>query len=328
MAIKPSHSSDVRALIASLGSSASGTVDFDIAVARLTLIGVRAVDRLLAEYPKAARQTRIGILCALEGIGDPRVLPVARAGLQEGAEVAIAAAGALKALLDSPDDRAAAGALDTLIGVSLDASRERRVRVAAFEALRGMPGTVRASVAAALQRAGEVPPPDDPIRAAADALWGDAVEGKLGNDPMLFREALNERAATAPLSTLRRMIESVRAREAEPQADRTGWLTVRGALHQALALRGSRVALYDLRETLAQATTSLPTNFATAMNAIGDESCLESIATAWSSADPSRDATWRQQLRAAFAAILKRERTSKRSAMMKRIRKRWPEFET
>jgi hypothetical protein len=326
MSIRRSAAPEIQALVESLSSTDEATRE--AAIARLAIIGGRAIDRLVAAYPKAARQTRIGILRALERIADPRMLPLARSGLQEGAEVAIAAAAALKTLLDSPDDRAAAGALDALIGVSLDASRERRVRLAAFEALRGLPAAVRAPVAAALHRGGKGPPPDDPVQADAEALWDDAAEGRIGDDPSLFREVLNAHASTTPLSTLRRMIESVRAREAEPEADRTGWLSARGALHQALALRGSRVALYDLRETLAQATASLPATFATAANVVGDESCLESIATAWSAADPSRDAAWRQQLRGAFAAIVKREKTSKRSPVMKRIKKRWPEFET
>ena len=45
------------------------------------------------------------------------------------------------------------------------------------------------------------------------------------------------------------MIECVKDREqaATRAARRDDWQIVRGALHQALALRGSRIALYDLR---------------------------------------------------------------------------------
>ena len=40
---------------------------------------------------------------------------------------------------------------------------------------------------------------------------------------------------------------------------------VRGALHQALALRGSRVALYDLRETIERPPAPLPSSFLAAL---------------------------------------------------------------
>src|SRR5690606_2655500 len=88
MAIKSSHASEIRALIQSLHSE--NPVDRDIAVARLSVLGERAVDRLVAAYPKAGRDARVGILRALEAAADPRALPVARSGLDEGGEIAAA----------------------------------------------------------------------------------------------------------------------------------------------------------------------------------------------------------------------------------------------
>jgi len=58
-----------------------------------------------------------------------------------------------------------------------------------------------------------------------------------------------------------------------------------------------------------------------ALHVVGDESCLEPIATAWSA---TTDAGWRHQLEAAFAAIVKREKLTRRSAVLKRISARWP----
>lgn len=321
MTIKSSHASEIRALIQSLESA--NTVDRDIAVARLAVVGERAVDRLIAAYPKAPRAVRVGILRALDAIADPRALSVARSGLDDGGEVAAAATGALRALLDSPDERAATGALDALVGVVLDPSRERRVRVAAFEALRGMPADVLEPVSAAIRQLPGAQP-SDADQSEVDALWQDAIEGRLPEDPSIMRDAISARAAAAPLGTLQRMIDACRVRENESaaNADRSGWLAVRGALHQALALRGSRVALYDLRETLEGATGPLPTTFATAVHAVGDESCLEGIAAAWSAA--GGNAVWRQQLQAAFEAIVKREKVTKRSAVLKKIATRWP----
>jgi hypothetical protein len=322
MAIKSSHASEIRALIQSLHSE--NPVDRDIAVARLSVLGERAVDRLVAAYPKAGRDARVGILRALEAAADPRALPVARSGLDEGGEIAAAAAGVLRSLLDAHDERTAAAALDALVGAALDPSRERRVRLAAFEALRGMPADVLEPVAAAIrQLTGDQPA--DPGQTEVDAVWQDAIDGRLPDDPSLLREAIAARAAAAPLSTLQRMIDACRAREEGASAsDRDGWLAARGALHQALALRGSRVALYDLRETLEQAKGPLPPAFATAVHAIGDESCLEGIAAAWSAADGEDHATWRRQLEAAFDAIVKREKITKRSAVLKKIASRWP----
>jgi hypothetical protein len=110
-----------------------------------------------------------------------------------------------------------------------------------------------------------------------------------------------------------------------------GWRAARGALHQALALRGSRVAVYDLRETLEEyaaargaAPAALPVTFLAALHVLGDDSCLEPLAGAWVRADP-QDERWRQQLASAFTAIVKRQKLSRRHAVIKRITSRWPE---
>jgi hypothetical protein len=325
MTIRASHAAEIRALIQSLESGTS--VERDIAVARLAVLGERAVDRLAAAYPKAGREARVGILRTLEAIAHPRALHTARSGLDEGGEVAAAAAGALRALLDSENEDAAAGALDALVGAALDPSRERRVRVTAFEALREMPADVLEPVSVAIRRLpGALP--SDPVHGELEAVWRDATEGRLPADPAILKDAIGAHAATAPLGILQRMVDSCRARQNDSAADgdRAGWLAVRGALHQALALRGSRVALYDLRETLEQANGPLPTTFVTAVHAIGDESCLEGIAMAWSAGRDSPGRAWRHQLQAAFEAIAKREKLTKRNAVIKRILARWPEF--
>ena len=79
----------------------------------------------------------------------------------------------------------------------------------------------------------------------------------------------------------------------------------RGAVHAALARRGSRVALYDLREAFDGAQTPLPLDFLTAVTAIGDASCLEPMARAWSTAPPG-EAWWRDRLADAAADIVSR----------------------
>ena len=92
-------------------------------------------------------------------------------------------------------------------------------------------------------------------------------------------------------------------------------MRVRGAVHFALAIRGSRVAAYDLRETLAGATPALPADFIAAAGLVGDASCLDAIAAALAappSAVDDRDQRWRDDLVRAGRAIVQRERLTQR----------------
>ena len=327
MTIKPSSASEIRVLTSALASD--DEVTRETAVARLAIFGPRAVDRVVAAYAAADRNTRRAILRVLEAIADPRGLALARQALVEGGDVGIAATGTLRALLDSPVTNTSTEAFDALVEAAMDRVAERRVRLAALDALRGMPEDVRARVTEALRtdsdpqiQAGLSQAPQD--AAAADAVWRDAVDGTLGDDPAELRDALKTRGATAALGVLQKMIDAVRARElaVTSATQREAWRALRGALHQSLALRGSNVAVYDLRETLAAAAGPLPATFLTAVHVVGDTSCLEPIASAYSAHEDER---WRQQLAAAFAAIAGREKVTPRSAALKRIATRWPD---
>jgi hypothetical protein len=329
MVIKASAASEIQQLIAALG--AEDDVRREAAIARLAVLGARAVDRLIAAYESADHETRIAILRALESAGDRRTVPVARQALSEGGDLGVAAASTLRALLDSPHGPAGTDALDALVATALDPAADRRVRLASFEALQDMPPGVRARVAAALQadpdpglKARAVDLPRD--TAAAEAVWQDALEGRLPGSPAVLREAAQTRAQAAALSALQKLIDAIRAREGSvrAQARRTEWQGVRGALHQALALRGSRVAVYDLRETIEGARGPVPVSFLAALHVVGDASCLEPLAAAYSKAADG-DARWRHQLGEAFHAIGRREKVTRRHAVMKRIASRWPE---
>lgn len=344
MSITRSSAADIRPLIESLG--APDEIRRETAIARLAIIGARAVDRLTAAYADAAgdRAKRVAILRVLEAVGDARGLPVAREALRQGGDVGLAAAGALRALLDSPAGGTAADALDALVAVALDRQVERRVRMAAFDALQDMPDEVRARIATAV-----ADDPDAAVKAhatsterdapAGGAVWQDALEGRLPDDPGSLREAAHTRASSTPLSAIQKLVDALRARESAPghAVRRQEWLAVRGALHQALALRASTVAVYDLRETVAEAPGTLPTTFLTALHVIGDASCLEAIAIAYTRAagtaptdreTPGTPATdderWRQQLAGAFHAIVKREKLARTSSVLKRISTKWP----
>jgi hypothetical protein len=321
--IKASAAAEIRALCDALAGP--DDVQRETAVARLCIIGERAIDRLVDAYGRMpTRNARLAVLRVLESVPDRRSLGVARAALEEGDDVAAAGAGVLRALLESPDDEAAAGALDLLVDAVRNPGAPRRVRRTASAALDALPGEVKGRLTEALSGTGGGLPTASGALGADDDVWSDAVEGHLPGDPIALREAAAKHGAAAPLAALGRMIDVVRTRESACTGrERAGWQVARGALHQALALRQSRVAIYDLRETVEGATGRLPVSFLTALHLVGDASCLEPLASACDRA-PGDDPWWQSQLAAAFQAILKRERLTRRHPVVKRIATRWP----
>ena len=195
--------------------------------------------------------------------------------------------------------------LDALTGVALDPARPDAVRLAALDALSELP---RDLVRPVLQQA------------ARDALAAGAVE-----DPIAAREWLAEHP-DASLSELHALATRIREHERREPAARViqDWVVTRGAVHAALARRGSRVALYDLRESFDAAQSPLPLDFLTAVTAIGDMSCLEPLARAWTALP--REAWWRTRLSDAAADILRREKLTARTAVVKRLRAKYPGF--
>ena len=119
-------------------------------------------------------------------------------------------------------------------------------------------------------------------------------------------------------------LRAVEAREANP-ARRAEWRVVRGAIHQALAARGSRLALYDLRDSLMLEEGPLPVAFLAAVEEIGDASCIEPLAAAYDASSRSGDAWWREHVAAAFRAIVQREGLTRRHLVVKRALARWPD---
>ena len=101
------------------------------------------------------------------------------------------------------------------------------------------------------------------------------------------------------------------------------WAVVRGVLHQHLAARGSRLALYDLREALEGARGPLPVGFLSAAAVVGDVSCLLPLARAWVDAPPD-DRWWRDHVAEAFRAIVAREALGRRHPTLKQILEKWP----
>ncbi|HEY2905568.1 MAG TPA: HEAT repeat domain-containing protein [Vicinamibacterales bacterium] len=318
----------IARLVADLASE--NAIDREAAVARLTVIGSRAVGRLLPVVEtQAAPVARVAALRALEAIGDARGLEaIVRAIDDRDADVSVAAIVAARGFLRGAHGPAA---LDRLTAAALDRERPDMVRAAAVRAIGELD---RATVKPLLAKLAD--DPSEAVRAAAalrisrkraldpSAILSDAAERGLPDDPAALRNALVDGGATAALPHLVRIVDRIREREQSvPPVQRPDWINARAAAHGALANRDSRIALYDLKESL-EAGTPLPVEFLAALSRIGDTSCLEPIAAAYARANG--DPWWRQHLADLFQAIAKRERVTVRHAAMKRIAKRWPEI--
>jgi len=327
VAIKASAAKQIDVLVEDLASDSA--VRRETAIARLTVLGARAVDRLIAiaESPSPSA-ARVAAFVTLEALGDPRALDPAL-GATEDADprVAIAAIAAARVFLRSARG---ASAVDRLTTIVLDLRRPDAVRLAALHALLDLERSTVAPLLTALARdasdalrtaARESAAGKDAVADPSDVL-ANAAEHALPDDPNTLRLALVEGGSAAPLPQLLRILERVREREGGvPAAHRAAWINVRAAAHAAVADRGSRIALYDLRESLETAKTPLPVEFLKALALVGDVSCLEAIATAHAA---TGDAWWRGHLANAFQEIVTRERLTRGHAALRRVKKRWP----
>jgi len=295
--------SQIDRLIADLRSE--DPLQRDAAVARLRVLGSKAVPRLAAAI--GARRDavpRAAALAALEGIDDRRVPALALSALDAGdTETVVAALGVLRPWVAS---ETGTRLLETISAIATDRDRPARVRVAAIEALADLPAELTAPIRA------HAPPPE--------AAGPDAA------DPVATREWVEAHGAAASLSGLHELIKTLRDRErgARSSRQRAEWQRARAATHRALAGRGSRLAVFDLRETFDAARAPLPDGFADAMAAIGDATCLEPLARAW--AATSGEAAWRTRLQTTARDILRRARLTGRNATLRAVRTKWPGF--
>jgi hypothetical protein len=296
-------SSDIDRLMADLQSTDS--IRRDAAVARLRILGSRALPRLIDVVASdAPAPVRALALDTLEGLNDVRVIDVALDALRDGdVDVVIAALGALRAWVPG---ETGTRLLDAITAITVDRARDARVRVAALAALSELPEHLVRPIR------DQAPPPES----AGPSL----------DDPVAVREWIQAYGSTATLSTLHALVSKTRERERAESSSRvrSEWLQARGRAHQALARRQSLVAVYDLRETFDAATGALPQAFASSAAAIGDASCLEPLARAWAAA--GKDLNWKHELSTAAATIVRREKLTGRSAAVKKLRANFPGF--
>lgn len=346
----PARPGEARLLVAEL--LGDDDVASEAAAARLAILGRPSVRPLLQALETAEPAHAVRVLGVLERLADPLTLPAVAAALDSGTpEIAEAAVWALSALLQATKDTVATAALDRLTAAALDTSRPRSVRLAALRALASLE-----LEAVALVRAQLLSDPDEDVRRAAggadDAQDGAqaeagptavpgrgqaealaprppdndvvraAVAGALPDDPETLRVALGHADAVS-VSDLHRLIVVLREAERQaPESPAAGWLACRAAVHQVLADRDSRVAVYDLRDTLEALGPQAPVGILSALRDVGDAASLDVIVEAWAAhADP----WFRSQLASAFGAIVTREGLTRRHAVVRRVAQRHPD---
>jgi histone H3/H4 len=331
MSIQRSAATEIRQLVERLASG--NVVDRDAASARLAVIGPRATRALVRALDAAGNASaQTAILRTLEAIHDPHGLgPVMRWTDSEDLEVASAAVSVLRRFLRYDDAALANAAFERLTSVTLDPTRPAPVRAAALEALSDLPEETTREIVRQLENDA-----DPLLRAASGAsrptepsrgTLADITEASLCPEPVVLRGMLEKEAHTIPLPVLGRLIELLRSREEAETASprRTEWQAARAAVHQALSERNSRLALYDLRESLRVIPAPLPVGFLAALERVGEASCLEEVAAAYLRARKARDGWWTEHLAGVFREITRRERLTRRSAALKRVIAKYPE---
>jgi hypothetical protein len=297
-----SRPSEVDRLIADLESP--DPIRRDASVARLRVLGARAFPRLARFIDSSSTSNaRALAISALDGLEDPHAVEIAFTAL--GAADIETVVAALNVLRNWVPRETGTRLLEAITAIAVDRARAARVRVAALDALSDLP--------------------DDLVRPIREQAPPPEAGGPPLDNPTAACDWVEAHGDRTTLAMLHDAIKSFRDAEnrAETSGTRHEWLRARGAAHHVLALRGSRLALYDARETFSTAKDPLPAGFVEAMVNLGDASCLEPLARAWSAA---RDAGWRSQLSEAARRIVTRSKLGGRNAVVKGVRANFAGF--
>jgi HEAT repeat protein len=341
--IVPSRSRRIQQLLGRLASESAA--ERESGVAGLTLLGTRVVEPLGAFLPGATRAARLAALEVLERIGDraalPRILDLVADTDETIALRALEAAGnradpravpTLAAVLQGrgkgPRRRGAAlalarlqaaglvEALDPLAARLLDEGEEAGLRVAILDALLTLrPRPAPATLRPLLKRLAASSDPELRARAKPQAR-GTALDERLVVE--LVAPGLSDAAVERVTAALARRgapaIPALRAALERLGPPRRGLahgasLRARAAIHQALAALNSRVALYDLRETLASRPRAVMPALLRAAGRIGDASVVPVLAGV-----VAEEAELLDPCAEALAAIAAREKLRKTSS--------------
>lgn len=328
MTIRKSASADIARLIDEFVSGDAHRRD--LASARLAVIGSRATTALLALATDVARPAivRTTALETLQAIGDSRAAALAHTlAVEPGDDSLAVAAIDLLGQIARGEDTRATRAFDRLASIVVASDAPTTRRLASLTALEGQPERLLKPLYESLAK-----DPASKVVARATRRQAGAVESlealvarELPGDPDIIAAVVRDDGDTTPLTTLKKAIDAIRVRErtAGSGDERARWAVVRGAVHQLLAARNSRLGLYDLRETLEQSPGPLPVGFLSAAAVVGDTACLTPIAAAWmqTSAD---DRWWREHLADAFRSIVTREGLTRRHPVLTKMLTRWP----
>lgn len=331
MPIVASRSGDIQGLIVQLDDARSARRDS--AVARLTLLGERVLEALLASLPTATVTARLGALSVLGNLENPRALP------------------AVLRLIDDPDARVACLAADVAAGLpdpravgplsrALGSSRTslRRAAASALVALHAK-GVVEA-LAPLLERLF-----DEREEASLRGLALDAVSllpprerrailerlgvpsnrelarriGPLRDGLRPAREAKNADPTPegpAAIPRLRRLIDELGDRVAEGEPP--GPIAEKKArAHLALASLGSRIAVYDLREMLEARPCLAAATLLQAAKLLADPALLPGVVGLAAESPAHFDACAE-----VFATVVTREKLRRSSRALKPVKSR------
>jgi hypothetical protein len=326
--VHPSRQSNIGALVARL--SDADAVARESAAARLIVIGERtgpALQALLDDTaaPSVARISALRTLAA--ALREAPLDSAAAAVVDADISLALDAIELLgEALSDATNIRASDRALEHLTRLALDTAVPERQRLAVMELLSRLPARLRQPVFEVLSAdvnttiAARARNQDSTPRGRLEH-WSD--DEHLPSTPDVLADAIGMEAERTPITTLRRLVDLIRIRErGSSDMDRDAWRSARGLLHDALARRGSVIALYDLRETLEQVNQPIGAHFLSAAMTGADAACLDAIAVRWVHA--GRDVWLRDQLERIFHAVVTRERLRRQSPVLAKLLARHP----
>lgn len=311
--------------------AAPGAAERDSAVARLELIGSRAILALVDTLRTGSENAREGAVLVLGRSDDPRARKAVLAAVADAAAsvaghaVAIlarrpdaAAARALAAGLRHTDAgvrRAAAKALaaafafgvaeatEPVVDLLLDERTDEDSRLAALEAVAGLPSRQRRPLLARVEGA------TGSLGRRLAALRGEAApEARRVAEIAAGLDQLPSGAKAVP--ALHERLKRI----AEVPADVEGAWELRLRLHRELAGRDSRIALYDLREMLEHRPPRDVSLLLDLAARLGDASFVPALAALAHDAPKATDGCV-----AALAALMQRERLNKSHRSVKAV---------